>query len=62
MILWFDNYPDAYWDGPYHSSEKIMKNYSWDEEGIYDIKVKSKDIYGYETATVHLIKRAFDRK
>jgi len=48
-VLWYDNYPDAHWDGPYLSSEKIVFNYSWDGEGIYNIKVKSKDIYGYES-------------
>jgi len=49
MILWYDNYPDAQWDGPYYSSEIIMKNYSWAEDGIYNIQVKSKDIYGDES-------------
>ncbi|MFE3846139.1 rhodanese-like domain-containing protein, partial [Thermoplasmatota archaeon] len=48
-IQWYDDYQDAYWDGPYASNEIIIKNYSWMEEGIYTIKVKAKDIHDDES-------------
>ncbi len=53
-ILWYDTYPDPSWDGPYLSNEKILRNYSWADEGIYNIKVKAKDIHGDESEWANL--------
>ena len=37
------------WIGPFNSSEPMATNYSWNETGIYDIRVKVKDIYELES-------------
>jgi hypothetical protein len=36
------------WDGPYYSSETASLTHMWDEKGTFDIKVKAKDIHGFE--------------
>ena len=45
---WGDN---AYsgWIGPYDSGEKINESHIWAMKGNYEIKVKARDIYGYES-------------
>lgn len=44
---WGDgNYSD--WIGPYNSGETAGARYTW-TEGIYDVKVKAKDVYGKES-------------
>jgi len=48
-ILWYEDYPDASWDGPYSSGEEIKRIYSWENQGNHTIKLKSKDIYGSES-------------
>jgi rhodanese-related sulfurtransferase len=48
-ILWHESYPNPSWDGPYKSSEIVLKNYSWDEEGVFNIKIKAKDTYDFES-------------
>jgi parallel beta-helix repeat protein len=37
------------WMGPYNSGESINVSYLWTVPDIYNIKVKAKDIYGYES-------------
>jgi hypothetical protein len=37
------------WLGPYESEEIIITTHSWEKEGSYEIMVKAKDIYGYES-------------
>lgn len=37
------------WLGPYDSGEIVWANHTWDEEGNYYIKVKSKDTFGEES-------------
>jgi len=37
------------WIGPFNSSEPMATNYSWNWTGIYDIRVKVKDIYELES-------------
>jgi len=37
------------WIGPFNSSEPMATNYSWNGTGIYDIRVKVKDIYELES-------------
>ena len=37
------------WIGPFSSGEEISASHSWNEEGNYVVKVKSKDIYGSES-------------
>jgi hypothetical protein len=37
------------WLGPFNSSDICIASHSWDERGIYSIKVKAKDIYGEES-------------
>jgi hypothetical protein len=33
------------WNGPYTSGEEVIKSHTWDENGAYDIKAKSKDYW-----------------
>jgi len=37
------------WVGPFESGESAGASHSWDEEGIYEIKVKAKDDHGDES-------------
>jgi hypothetical protein len=43
-IDWGDNNPDE-WIGPYESGEEVIVSHEWEEEGTYNIKAKSKDIW-----------------
>ena len=43
-----ENYSD--WLGPYNSGEKCSATYIWDEKGVYEIKVKAKNVDGAESA------------
>jgi hypothetical protein len=54
-ILWFDDCPSVSWDGPYSSGEEITKSYSWENEGTYNIQVKTKDSYGAESEWTKLV-------
>jgi hypothetical protein len=38
------------WMGPYDSGATVSASYAWATEGTYLVKVKAKDIYGYETS------------
>jgi len=48
-ISWFSEFKNSSWIGPYHSGEEILVNYTYDNEGLYFLKVKSKDIYDEES-------------
>ena len=37
------------WLGPFASGEQMCATHSWSEEGIYEIRVKSRDLYGFES-------------
>ena len=37
------------WLGPYASGEKVLVNHNWSDMAIYKIRVKAKDINGYQT-------------
>jgi hypothetical protein len=37
------------WIGYYDSGEECSVSHMWMEEGTYEIKVKTKDLYGYES-------------
>jgi len=40
---------DSGWLGPYPSGEICKANHIWTEKGNYEIRVKARDIYGYES-------------
>ena len=40
---------DSGWLGPFNSGEIASASHTWDEQGNYEIKVKSKDIYDAES-------------
>jgi hypothetical protein len=48
-ISWFDDCPGVYWDGPHNSGEPITRGFTYEEQGSYTIRVKSKDIYDDES-------------
>ena len=48
-IDWGDNTSSG-WLGPYNSGEEIDVEHSWNKQGNYQIRVKAKDIYGYESS------------
>ena len=48
FIFWGDG-NNSGWLGPFNSSIKISKNYSWNEKGTYIINAKAKDVYGDES-------------
>jgi hypothetical protein len=37
------------WIGPFSSGNEVGERHSWDEEGSYEIKVKSKDVFDVES-------------
>ena len=60
------------WIGPYNSEDVVSVNKTWEKIGFYKIKVKSKDVYGFESQwsdsiriiipkTQHIIKFEFLR-
>jgi hypothetical protein len=38
------------WIGPYQSGESVEQSHSWQEPGVYTIKVRAKDMYGSESS------------
>ena len=50
-IQWGDDNCEE-WIGPYLSGEEFKINHSWDSQGMYFIKVKTRDIYGEESSWV----------
>ena len=47
-IEWGDGFVDE-WIGTFASGEEVTVRHTWDELGIYTIRVKAKDIYDAET-------------
>jgi hypothetical protein len=45
----WDDSTTSNWLGPYTSSETCEATNSWDNRGIYQVKVKAKDEYGHES-------------
>jgi outer membrane protein assembly factor BamB len=37
------------WIGPFNSSQTIYASHNWTNPGVYDIRVKAKDVFGLET-------------
>ena len=37
------------WEGPFYSGETVESSHTWSSSGTYQVKVKSKDIYEYES-------------
>ncbi len=48
LFNWGDG-TETGWLGPYPSGETIEANHTWTKQKIYQIKVKAKDIIGYES-------------
>ncbi len=48
LFDWGDG-TDSGWVGPFASGEKVQERHSWEYEGSYLIKVKAKDVNGYES-------------
>jgi predicted choloylglycine hydrolase len=48
MFDWGD-YSNSNWIKPSYGSNKIYASHTWNEQGIYEIKVKSRDIFGLES-------------
>jgi rhodanese-related sulfurtransferase len=48
-IEWYNGCPGINWEGPYLSGETILKEYSWENDGTYIIRVKTKDTSGEES-------------
>jgi hypothetical protein len=61
MFDWDDG-TNSSWLGPYESGEIVNATHTWNEDGIYDIKVKAKDSYNVtsgwsEPLTVYITKK-----
>jgi hypothetical protein len=48
-ISWYEDYPVNIWNGPYESGEEVKINFTYHMDGIYIIRIKSKDIYDKES-------------
>ncbi|MCJ7570465.1 MAG: PKD domain-containing protein [Candidatus Thermoplasmatota archaeon] len=48
MVDWGDN-SEIIWHGPYSSGQQISLKHIWQDDGSYNIKIKSKDIHEYES-------------
>ena len=56
----WDDGPSSDWLGPYDSGATVYASYTWTEAGMYEVRVKAKDIYNREsdwsnpkTMTIH---------
>ena len=52
MLFYYFDWGDGTnsgWIGYYQSGEPCIVSHEWSEQGIYEIKVKAKDIYGQES-------------
>jgi thiol-disulfide isomerase/thioredoxin len=47
-IEWGDSNIEE-WIGPYDSNKQVEVSHSWDEKDSFTIRVKSKDVYGFES-------------
>jgi outer membrane protein assembly factor BamB len=48
-INWGDNCPAVEWGGPFQSGEPVNLNHTYDEEGSFTIRSKTKDIQSHES-------------
>ena len=48
FIDWGDG-SNSGWIGPFENAEETVQNHSWKKQNTYEIRVKSKDIYGEES-------------
>jgi len=48
LVDWGDE-TQSEWYGPFASGEPCQSSHVWSEENTYEIKVKAKDIFGFET-------------
>jgi len=48
LFRWSDG-TDSGWLGPYDSGEGCSASHTWDEDGAYIVRVKSKDVHGSES-------------
>jgi hypothetical protein len=48
LFDWGDNSNNK-WEGPYMSNQTIYMKHKWEQGGVYEVKVKTKDIYGAES-------------
>ena len=58
MWNWGDG-PSSKWFGPYNSGDTTESSHTWDDEGIYDVRVKARDVYSEsvwssDPLTVHI--------
>jgi hypothetical protein len=51
VFYWFDwgDGTDSGWLGPYNSGNEGIASHNWSLQGNYEIKVKAKDVYGFES-------------
>jgi len=49
LFNWGDG-TDTGWLGPYNSGDDVEVSHAWTNKGIYDVKVKAKDIHGAESS------------
>jgi PKD repeat protein len=47
-VDWGDD-SESVWEGPYPSENQVLLSHTWENEGIYTVKAKAKDIYDYES-------------
>jgi len=45
----WDDGNDSGWLGPYNSGDTVEASHAWDDEGIYDVRVKAKDVHDVES-------------
>lgn len=48
LFDWGDN-TDSGWLGPYNSGQECTASNAWNEKGAFNIRVKAKDVYGFES-------------
>jgi len=48
FIMWGDD-TDTGWFGPYASGEEAHATHTWNESGTFTVKVKAKDVIGFES-------------
>ena len=52
-VEWGDEESQGFWDGPYSSGVEIIRNHSWEKQGIYPIAVRAKDEFDLESDWTH---------
>jgi hypothetical protein len=54
-IEWFSGCPGVFWEGPYPSSEQVIKTNTWNDRGDHTITVRVKDSYDLEGESTTLL-------